>query len=227
MSQYVGTILEFHLEPDGRRTPWIACDSRTVPGAGEYLLADAPADPDALLPEPLFLQQKDEQGFLAAPLPDALPAQWDLGTELRLRGPLGKGFTLPANTRNLALAAAGDTNARLLPLLAGVPNAAFFTRRPAHELPTHVEVQPLEALPEAFAWADFTVVDLPIQKTDQLSELLGGRRPNGQVLIASPMPCGGLADCGVCAVKAGKKYRLLCKDGPVLDLRLFADLPLR
>lgn len=223
MSQYVGSILEFHLEPDGRRAPWILCESDRIPGPGEYVLAHAPSDPDALLAEPVFLQQKGSEGFLAAPLQGALPQAWTLGAKLILRGPLGKGFNPPGTIRNLALIALGDTVARLLPLLSGASNAALFTDLPSRELPTHVEIQPLEALPEAFGWADFIAADIPLNALDRLPEMLTGRFLRGQVLVTTPMPCAGLGDCGVCAARIEKKYRLLCKDGPVLDLQLFAD----
>jgi dihydroorotate dehydrogenase electron transfer subunit len=40
-----------------------------------------------------------------------------------------------------------------------------------------------------------------------------------QVLVTSPMPCGGIAECGVCALPLRKKgYVLTCKDGPVFNL---------
>jgi len=33
-----------------------------------------------------------------------------------------------------------------------------------------------------------------------------------------PMPCGGLGDCGLCAVDLKRGWKLACKDGPVFDL---------
>jgi hypothetical protein len=37
------------------------------------------------------------------------------------------------------------------------------------------------------------------------------------------MPCGGLAECGVCALPAHRGWKLLCKDGPVLELGELLD----
>jgi NAD(P)H-flavin reductase len=37
-------------------------------------------------------------------------------------------------------------------------------------------------------------------------------------LVVAPMPCGGLAECGVCAVTTRRGWKLACKDGPVFDL---------
>jgi dihydroorotate dehydrogenase electron transfer subunit len=32
------------------------------------------------------------------------------------------------------------------------------------------------------------------------------------------MPCGGLGDCGVCALTSGRAWKLACQDGPVFDI---------
>jgi NAD(P)H-flavin reductase len=39
-----------------------------------------------------------------------------------------------------------------------------------------------------------------------------------QALFYSPMPCGGAADCGVCALRTRHGVKLVCKDGPVFNL---------
>jgi hypothetical protein len=43
-------------------------------------------------------------------------------------------------------------------------------------------------------------------------------RFEAQALVITPMPCGGIAECGVCAVTARRGWKLACKDGPVFDL---------
>ena len=222
MTPNLGRILEFRLEPDGRKSVQIGCDPKTVPAPGKYLLADAPADEDSLLALPLFTREVFPDGFLAAPVEETLPPSWEIGTTLALRGPLGRGFNLPAVTRNLALAAAGDTAARLLPLVALAGSTALFTDLPVPDLPTRVEVQPLADLPDALGWADFVAVDIPLERVDALVGILGredgGPLPPGQVLVHASMPCGGLAECGVCAVRIGRKSVLLCVEGPVVEL---------
>jgi Leu/Phe-tRNA-protein transferase len=40
----------------------------------------------------------------------------------------------------------------------------------------------------------------------------------GQALIHTAMPCAGIAECGACAVRTRKSWRLACKDGPVFDI---------
>ncbi|MBI5825361.1 MAG: hypothetical protein HZB18_15135 [Chloroflexi bacterium] len=40
-----------------------------------------------------------------------------------------------------------------------------------------------------------------------------------QVLIRTQMPCGALAECGVCAVRIHHHWEMACKDGPVFELK--------
>ena len=39
-----------------------------------------------------------------------------------------------------------------------------------------------------------------------------------QVLVLTDMPCGGLAECGVCAVDLKRGWKLACMHGPVFAL---------
>jgi NAD(P)H-flavin reductase len=39
------------------------------------------------------------------------------------------------------------------------------------------------------------------------------------VLLRTQMPCGALAECGVCAVRTRGGWKMACKDGPVFDWR--------
>jgi hypothetical protein len=191
------------------------------------VLADLPGDDASLLAVPLFAQAMLQDGFLAAPIDGGVPPAWEIGSRLALRGPLGRGFELPPAVRNLALAAAGDTAARLFPLVERAGSTALFTDLPVPDLPTRVEVQPLAGLPEALGWADFLAVDIPLERMDSLSALLGGPDagpiPAGQVLVKAGMPCGGAAECGVCTLKVGRKSILLCVEGPVCRLSLILN----
>ena len=100
---------------------------------------------------------------------------------------------------------------------------ALFTDASLPWLPAALEVQPLQNIPEALAWADFLAIDIPLQSLAGLRHILGlgaGERLPcpGEVLIETPMPCGGLADCGACAVPGRRGWKLACKDGPVFDI---------
>jgi dihydroorotate dehydrogenase electron transfer subunit len=223
MRSYMGWVREIR-QVSGGQAASIACSPSAMPAPGRYLLA---AESDSILRTPLFLGEVLADGFLAAP---PLPLNWQPGTELRLSGPVGRGFSLPQGVQRLALAAWGDSLARLLPLVelpaARAAAVAVFTDAALPSLPAKVEASPLSALPEALPWADFLAVDISIDSLSELRRSLGlaaGQRLPcaGGALVLSPMPCVGLADCGVCALPARRGFKLLCKDGPVVDL---ADL---
>jgi len=92
---------------------------------------------------------------------------------------------------------------------------------PEH-LPDEVEVQPLAALQDIVEWADYVAFDVVRENLDQLQTRLGrlsqvAAGKEMQVLVHTPIPCGGVAECGVCAVKLKSTWKLACKDGPVFD----------
>jgi len=206
----------------------IACPPAATPAPGQYLLALPAAQPGGEAPAlaiPLFAAGSHREGaFLAAP---PAPPAWGPGTELALRGPFGRPFRPPAGLRRLALAALGESAARLMPLVETALQAgcavALYTAAPLPPLPAAVEALPLEALPEAPAWADFLALDLPLEALPDLRQRLGldpgaGPACPAQALVHAPMPCGGLAQCGACAVEGRRGWLLACEDGPVFDL---------
>lgn len=221
MAAGTATILELRLEPDGL-SGRISCPPGIRPAPGQYLTASGP-DAREPLPVNLFPSRVYEDGFEAAP---PLPPAWTAGTQLALRGPLGKGFSMPASTRRLALASLDDAPYRLLPLAqqALARNAAvvMYAHSAVRGLPEEVEVLPPDLLPEAANWADFLALDARITSLGGLHERLGlpvHQRPAciTQVLVVADMPCSGLAECGVCAVATRSGWALACEDGPVFD----------
>ena len=97
----------------------------------------------------------------------------------------------------------------------------------SEDLPAEVEVQPLSALADVLNWADYIGLDTARENLLRLGERLVEWKHaqairEAQVLIRTAMPCGGVAECGVCAVGIKSGWRLACKDGPVLDWRELA-----
>jgi dihydroorotate dehydrogenase electron transfer subunit len=133
----------------------------------------------------------------------------------------------------MALVGLGDTSARLAPLipaaLAQGAEIALFSDAPlAANLPSAVEAYPLSALPELLTWADFIAIDLPLATLPDLRSRLGLSASvdhhlhlhcPAQALVLAQMPCGGLAECGVCAVPSQSGWKLACEDGPVFNLQ--------
>jgi dihydroorotate dehydrogenase electron transfer subunit len=187
------------------------------------------SDDASVLPVNLFTSEVLDDGFLASP---PVPFNWVPGKQLRLRGPLGRGFSIPEGVRRIALVAMGNTAARLRPVvnlsIRRDIAVAMFTDQALASLPALVEVNPLSALTDALAWADYLIVDVLLEQLSHLRAALGlsgDALPPcpGQALVLAPMPCAGLADCGVCALPAQRGWKLLCKEGPVVDLNGLLD----
>jgi Iron-sulfur cluster binding domain of dihydroorotate dehydrogenase B len=207
------------------RSARIACSAAAVPHPGQVLLA---VDRENVLGASLFFAGDSPDGFLCAP---PIPVSWEPGTELTLYGPLGRGFQIPTRSGSafrLALVAAGDSAARLLPLASRLPDiasVALFGDAPFPALPAFIEAYPLDDLRESFGWADFLAIDVPVEELEDLLNrlvdgLAGAAAPPGQILIYATMPCAGFGECGVCGVKTRRgSWQLACKDGPVFDLR--------
>lgn len=92
------------------------------------------------------------------------------------------------------------------------------------DIPLSVEVLPAAALNEAARWADYAALDLARGQLDfflasaPVRDSLASLSGYAQIFIETPLPCGGLAECGVCALSTRNGVRLACKDGPVFDL---------
>ncbi len=219
-----GEILEIYLDP--LKACRIGCPRELIPGPGQYLMADVIGS-DSPLPAPVFFSGSSTAGFIAAA---PLPESWKLGAKLQLRGPLGRGFSLPDPARHVALVAFDGAPARLLALL----NPAFeqnaevvlLDDHPPEALPVRVEAQPLAAIREICDWADYMAVDVrrvllaDLQKSFQALGRVSPR-PVIQILVETPLTCGGLAKCGVCIVEVRGASHLACEQGPVFD---FQDL---
>ncbi len=213
-------IAEIGLDGSAR----IDCPPGLIPKPGQYLLAHADAS-DSPLPVSVFPAESTPGGFRCAP---PIPFTWKPGDLLSLRGPLGHGFTLPETSRKTALVAFDDSPARLqgLILIALRQNAevVLVSDAGAADLPEIVEVQPLNAMLEILDWADYAALDVDRGNLRRLREMLGKggqawMKCEAQVLLRAPMPCGALAECGVCAVVLGREWRMTCKDGPVFGWR--------
>ncbi len=228
--QAEGKVVELTLL-DGLPAAYISCPTRLIPAPGAYLLAHKPGSDSALASAVFAARAFTEStkmganSFLIAP---PVPDSWTPGARLYLRGPLGHGFNIPASARRIALVSFDSSPRRLLALLdkAFKQEAAvtLVNERPLEDLPFQVEVQPLRAMLEVCDWADYLAFDAARESLPRLKqnlETIGLHKIRGeaQILIRTPMPCGGLAECGVCIVELKKGPQLACVDGPVFDLK--------
>ncbi len=224
MGHFNGRVSEVRLGSGGHTEVCVSCPEGEVPAAGQYLHVFDPTDTNAVLSTAIFLVEKSELGFWAMPL---FATTWVPGSDLHLEGPLGHGFNLPRNTHRLGLAVLGETNSRLIPLVHQAAKnhvgITLFTDLTLPALPAAVEVYPLAVLSDSLDWPDFLALDVPLERLAELRDMLAlppgtGLPCPAQVLITSPMPCSGMAQCGACAVPVRRGWKLACEDGPVFDL---------
>jgi hypothetical protein len=216
-----GHIAELVLT-DGRRYVRLVCLPHLIPTPGQFLLASDASD--SPLPRPLFYTDSAPQGFIAAA---PAPVVWSPGSTIHLRGPLGRGFSLPPAARQIALVAFDDSAARLRglirPALRQGAAVVLVGDSAPEDLPDDVEVQPLSALEDILNWADYLALDVSRENLSPLRERLMNLNSmagtEAQVLIRTPIPCGGIAECGVCAVTVKFEWKLACKEGPVFAWR--------
>ena len=220
--QGTGELSELYLE-NGLIGGRLLCNRTLIPTAGQYMLAYDRTS-DAPLPVPIFNAGIFPGGFVVAP---PLPQTWQPGITLSLRGPLGRGFSMPVSARRVALAALCETAARLNPLLVAAmeqgASVVLVSNLDLFDLPAEIEIQPLSALADVVKWADYLALDLPRESLTGLREKLGfgdqlKAKLEAQMLVVTSMPCSGMAECGVCAVIARHGWRMTCKDGPVFSL---------
>jgi len=221
-------IAEAHVDEtyiDGWRAARIVCPANLVPAPGQYLLAQAGSGTDSPLPVPVHFAAPASNGFYAA---GPLPVAWTPGTTLTLKGPLGKGFQLPPAARKVLLASWSNSSGRVLSLLEACrhQNAeiVLLSETTPESIPLAVEILPPAALLETAQWADYAALDIPREQIEAVlvsqpvSDCLHLLSDYAQVFIETPVPCGGLADCGICAIQTRSGIRLACKDGPVFNL---------
>jgi NAD(P)H-flavin reductase len=223
-----GSIVELTME-EGCLYVRLACPENLIPAPGQYLLASDVSDTIlstakySPLPVPIFYTDSAPAGFIATSA-----EHWKPGDVIHLRGPLGRGFSLPSSARKVALIAFDDVPARLRglihPALKQGASVVVVSNSTGDSLADDVEVQPLAAVDEIVRWADYIALDVSRENLPGLRERLLERKQvaalnDAQVLIRTPMPCGGVAECGVCAVITRSSWKMACKDGPVFDWR--------
>ena len=215
-----GQVVELILR-DRLRHARLTCPENLIPAPGQYLLASD--ESDLPLPVSIFYTDSEPQGFIAAaPVPDS----WNPGRELYLRGPLGRGFALPSSARKVALVSFDDSPARLHGLIQPALNqdalVVLLSDTGVDKLPDEVEVQPVSALDEIIQWADYAAFDVAREHLPKMGErLFNGTQARvsfeTQILVRTPVPCGGIAECGVCTVIVKSGWKMACKEGPVFD----------
>jgi dihydroorotate dehydrogenase electron transfer subunit len=191
---------------------------RLQPGIpGQFFMLEAPG---RLLPRPMSLciAPPGELGFLfeaVGPGTRALAAL-EPGDELRLFGPLGKGFRLDVER---PLLVGGGIGIAPLPYLSGElggPPAVLGFRSDRH-------AEAAALVPNAEVVVEPTLVtdvlpaghDVLACGPEPMLEALAEIAPSAQLAYEAPMACGYGA-CYGCVVEVDGRYARLCLEGPVL-----------
>lgn len=182
-------------------------------------------DPLVELLPTVLVPGMDERGnwFLAG----SIPAGWQPGSRLRLRGPLGGGFALPRSVRRVACVSLDERVHILIPLMCHAIGQAsevvYCGENSPLRLPEQVEVFALHQWEEWWKWADYVAVQGTLSaaatyfKEVETKYSLDNRQKKLEVMIREPVFCSGMAECGVCAVPSRKGWLLICQNGAVLD----------
>ncbi len=213
-----GLVNEIQLQEE--RAVHISCSPALIPAPGQYLLAQAESETDSPLPLSIFASGTTPKGFfVAAPT----PAHWALGSQINLRGPLGRGFQIPNTAKKIALINLNNNLNSLLALLQQAislnKEITLITQTKPETLPSEIEILSPENTSEAIRWADYVAASLDRNQISTFAEKVPTEAHiYTQLLINSEIPCAGLAECGVCAIRTRKSWLTTCKDGPVFNL---------
>jgi hypothetical protein len=227
VSHYKGVLKEVLLESYQNASGVIGLREKSIPRPGQYLQAHT-EDPLEVVPTTLFPAGVPfiENGEALLHISGSLPEGWSPGTKLNIRGPLGNGFSLPKRARRLALISLGPNLGNLLPLahaaLQQKTEVALLAENTPINIPLGIEMQGLSEVSNAVAWADHIAVAVSADQIETMQAVFVAtgipKRLAIEVLVLSPMPCGGNARCGVCALETSRGIRFPCEDGPVFAL---------
>jgi dihydroorotate dehydrogenase electron transfer subunit len=184
---------------------------------GQFFMLEAPG---RVLPRPmsLCLAPPGELGFLFEPVGPGTRAlaALEAGDELRILGPLGRGFRLDVDRPLLVGGGIGIAPFPYLSAALGRPPAVLGFRSERHAeaaalVPNaEVVVEPTyvtDVLPPGY--------DVLACGPEPMLEAVASLAAGAQLAWEAPMACGYGA-CYGCAVEIEGRYRRLCVEGPVL-----------
>lgn len=216
------------------------------PGQFVHLRVSQSWDPLLRRPMSLFrlLDEEIEVLVRAVGAGSRLLCRLPEGAEVDCLGPLGQGFRIGPRDRHLLLVGGGYGVAALMPLAEravregrevvlcmGAQTAEQLL--PGHEVPPEAEYRVAtddgsaghhgfvtDLAPELLPWADAVFACGPHPMLATLADLARRLAPRKSVQCAleAYMACG-IGVCLSCVVPTRHGYRLVCKDGPVMEAR--------
>jgi dihydroorotate dehydrogenase electron transfer subunit len=161
---------------------------------------------------------------------DPLAQRARVGDILDVLAPLGRGVTFEPGAQHILLIGEGTRTTRLVAIAHEAVKlgreVVVLTRGepfPSHLLLPEIEYRADETLsPELIAWADAIVASGAADFYRGLSDAIRATRYRiepefARRLLEMPMPCG-IGICYACAADTSRGLKLVCADGPALDL---------
>jgi len=186
---------------------------------GQFLIVYHPEKDDHLIPI-YFISQLDDVFFLKPS-----NANWEIGDQLIVKGPIGTGFSENSPFQNLFCVSFGESKGSLIPVVEKSvrigKNVAYMLEDINLVLPYSVEIVFPETLEETFLWADRILIEVErdqMEKNqDMLRKIMNSKIPT-EILVYCPILCSGVSQCSVCAVKSKKGWVQTCQQGTVFNL---------
>lgn len=237
----------------GLRLLWLKTPKIGRPTPGQFLMVRCSDGIQPLLRRPLSIHRIDNtnrgsQGDLALLYSISGPGtslllEKGLGEKVNVIGPLGRGFSVHNESKNLLLVSDGwgisplvsladveVKKGRSIVLLMGAKSLP--SMYPTHLLPKEVELQVatedgssgrlgnvVSYVPEFWEWADEVFCSGPVSMYRSVADIARnyGFRKQVQVLADVSMACG-IGACYGCTIRTRRGPRLVCKDGPCFNL---------
>jgi len=182
---------------------------------GQFLIVYNPEKDDRLIP--IYFALHLDDNFFVKPK----NANWEIGDQLIVKGPIGPGFINYPNYQNLLCISLGQYQGGLNPVINIGKNVAYMLEDTNVVLPNSVEIVFPFMLAENLNWANYVLIEAERNHLEQSNEILKKIVKSGipaEILLYCPILCTGDAQCMVCSVKTKKGWIRSCQHGTVFNL---------
>ncbi len=204
---------------------------------------------ECVLPRPFSVHQanKSDIALFFAVLEGGKGSQWlskqQDNKTIEVFGPLGNGFSIRPDSKNLLLVAGGMglaplcflaqqavSEKRSVTLLLGAAIGPLYTERPENLLPPRINIDTAtedgsagyhgkvtDLIPKYIGQADQIFACGPVGMYRTMSQMPELKDKSVQISLEIMMGCG-VGVCYGCTIKTRSGLKQVCKDGPVFDL---------
>jgi dihydroorotate dehydrogenase electron transfer subunit len=219
---------------------WLKCpDVAREAKPGQFVMASC--GEECLLPRPLSIHQVNDKGiallFQVVGKGTAWLSQRQAGDNVDIFGPLGNGFSINSDSKNLLLVAGGIGIAPLyflaqealerkysVTLLYGTADRKRYSTSPQIKLVSAIEDGTVgykgkvtDLLPQYIDWSDQIFACGPLPMYKEMTKMPEPKDKPVQISLEVRMACG-LGVCYGCTVRTKTGLKQVCTDGPVFGL---------